>query len=494
MTEKECTVKTIENINSTPPVRRHPPAKSRITPADFHLYVVTDRTWLGEDRNLAVCVEQAILGGATMVQVREKDLNQINYLNAVLEVKKITDRYGIPLIVNDRMEVAYAADAAGVHLGQQDVPVAEARAILGDHKLIGVSAHTLEEALQAERDGADYLGVGAVFPTHTKKDTHSVSFRTLQEICARVHIPVVAIGGIQANNISLLTDSGIDGVAVISAIFSSEDIRSAAQELSEAASAIADGRAPAGQEASEYQAAIFDYDGTILDSMPMWEQAASNFVRSLGREPAEGLDWEIRKLSLEQSAEKLRSEYGAVGTDEEIVAALIAMVTEEYKYALQPKRGITKILDDLRAHGIRMAIATASTREMIMAANKRLGLDKYFEEVFTCGEVGADKREPDIYRKAAEFLQSVPSKTLVFEDVEHAVKTASAAGFPVVAVRDRSSEADRKEIEENSILYLEEMTDWPGIEALSRRRREQDDAVMNRIRNRIAEERKRQRR
>lgn len=180
---------------------------------------------------LEQAVEAAVKGGCTVVQLREKNCTSREFYELALSVKNITDYYGVPLIINDRLDIAAAVNADGVHLGQKDLPANIARAVLGESKIIGVSANNLEAALKAENDGADYLGVGAVFATGTKKDTKPVSTESLKEICSLVKIPVVAIGGIKRDNITLLNGTGISGVAVISSVIGKPDIASAAREL-----------------------------------------------------------------------------------------------------------------------------------------------------------------------------------------------------------------------------------------------------------------------
>ena len=194
------------------------------------LYAVTDRAWL-RGRTLCARAEEALRGGATCLQLREKELDPDRFLEEAVALKALCGRYRVPLIVNDAVDVAIACGADGVHIGQHDAPAAEVRRRIGPDMLLGVSAQTVEQAVKAERDGADYLGVGAVFSTGTKPDADDVSFAALQAICAAVSIPVVAIGGITRDNVSRLAGSGIDGVAVVSAIFAAEDVEAAAHEL-----------------------------------------------------------------------------------------------------------------------------------------------------------------------------------------------------------------------------------------------------------------------
>lgn len=198
----------------------------------MRLYAVTDQTW-SNNITLKEQVELAIQGGVTFVQLREKKKSKEEIIQIAREIKQITDKYQIPFVINDNVEVALEVGADGVHVGQEDMKAVEARRILGDKKIIGVSVHTVEEAVEAQKMGANYIGVGAVFPTSTKKNAVKMSNKTLQDICQAVDIPVVAIGGIQTENIMELKESGIDGIAVVSAIFSKKDIKQAAKELRE---------------------------------------------------------------------------------------------------------------------------------------------------------------------------------------------------------------------------------------------------------------------
>ncbi|MBC8061618.1 MAG: thiamine phosphate synthase [Clostridiaceae bacterium] len=195
---------------------------------NYSLYLVTDREVL-KGRDLISSVEAAILGGVTLVQLREKDISSLEFYNIAVKVKELTDKYNLPLIINDRVDVALAIDAAGVHLGQSDFSCEVARKIMGENKLIGISAGSLEEALIAEEQGADYIGVGAIFPTGTKLDAQAVSINTLEIIKRGIKIPVVAIGGINEKNYVLLKNTGIDGIAVVSAILGKDNIREAAK-------------------------------------------------------------------------------------------------------------------------------------------------------------------------------------------------------------------------------------------------------------------------
>ena len=197
---------------------------------DYTLYLVTDRR-MPKERHLEEVVEKAIQGGVTLVQLREKSGDTGILYERAVALKKVTDAYHLPLIIDDRIDIMLACDAAGVHVGQSDMPAKIARKLIGPDKILGVSAATLEEALKAEADGADYLGVGAMYPTATKKDADFTSLETLKKIKDRVHIPVVAIGGINETTIPDFKGSTIDGFAIVSAIMASSEPGKVAKDL-----------------------------------------------------------------------------------------------------------------------------------------------------------------------------------------------------------------------------------------------------------------------
>ena len=201
------------------------------------LYAVTDRCWVGK-QTLAEQVEDALRGGITCLQLREKELDSEEFLSEANQIKKLCKDHDVPFIINDNVEVALKCGADGIHVGQHDMKLENVKALTGGNMIIGVSAQTVEQAKEAEKNGADYLGVGAMFSTGTKPDADDVSYETLKAICSAVSIPVVAIGGINKENIMQLSGSGADGVALVSAIFSAEDIESECKKLKAAASAM----------------------------------------------------------------------------------------------------------------------------------------------------------------------------------------------------------------------------------------------------------------
>lgn len=194
------------------------------------LYVVTDRTWLNGNK-LHEQVEEIIKSGATFIQLREKNLDYDSFVAEGKEIRRITEKYKIPFVINDNIQVALTVGADGVHVGQKDLEAKKCRELIGEDMILGVSAQTKEQALLAEKNGADYIGVGTVFETSTKTDANPVTFETLKEICSCVSIPVIAIGGINEDNILKLKGSGIDGVAVISAVFAAKEKEKAVKTL-----------------------------------------------------------------------------------------------------------------------------------------------------------------------------------------------------------------------------------------------------------------------
>ncbi len=197
---------------------------------DYKLYLVTDRDVLG-DRDLVEAVEAAIKGGATIVQLREKSCSSLEFYELALQVKSVTSKYNVPLVINDRLDIALAIKADGLHIGQEDLPLSIARKLVGEERIIGVSATTIDEAILAEQQGADYVGIGSMYPTSTKLDAKHVTINELQLIREALSIPIVGIGGIDEENVKELIDTNIEGVAIVSAILGKEDIRSATEKI-----------------------------------------------------------------------------------------------------------------------------------------------------------------------------------------------------------------------------------------------------------------------
>jgi len=196
---------------------------------DLSLYLVTDNS--EDEKKFLKTIEEAINGGVSVVQIREKTADTLEFYNLALKVKEITTKYNVPLIINDRVDVALAIDADGVHVGQSDMPCDVTRKLIGENKILGVSAATIDEAKKAEKDGADYIGTGAVFPTSTKDDAPNITKKDLKDIVDSINIPVVAIGGITIENANELKNTGISGLSVVSAIMSADNPKEASEKL-----------------------------------------------------------------------------------------------------------------------------------------------------------------------------------------------------------------------------------------------------------------------
>lgn len=202
----------------------------KMNPEILRVYAVTDRSWTGK-YTLLEQVEQALKGGATCIQFRDKTLDEEAFLEEAKKMKALCEKYHVPLIINDHVEIAVKCQADGVHVGQKDMKASAVREIVGENMIIGVSARTVEQAVEAERAGADYLGSGAVFGIATKTDAKKLSLETLKDICQAVQIPVVAIGGVQKENLPKLAGTGVKGTALVSAVFSAQDIEEECRQL-----------------------------------------------------------------------------------------------------------------------------------------------------------------------------------------------------------------------------------------------------------------------
>ena len=425
------------------------------------LYAVTDRRWLKEGETLYGACRQAINGGVTFLQLREKELDDDAFLKEAIEIKQLADEKGIPFVINDNVDVAIKCHADGVHVGQTDMAAGNVRELIGPDMILGVSAQSVEQAIEAESKGADYLGVGAVFPTGSKDDAETLSPQVLKEICDAVSIPVVAIGGITKDNIVDLKGKGAYGIAVISAIFAEEDIFDACVTL----------RNKLGQiypwaniykpifAFPEIEGAIFDIDGTILDTMSVWDQAGVRYLESLGYEPEENLGQKLFVMTITMAAEYLKKNYGLSQSIDEIIKGINQVMADYYKNEAQFKPGMEQLLKDMKAAGIKMTVATSTDRHLFEPAMERLDFGKYFDNVYTCTEVGHSKGEPHIFQQAMDFMGTAPEHTWLFEDGLYSAETATKEGVKIVGVYDETSIHDwqkLKNISDKIITFEDE--------------------------------------
>ena len=395
------------------------------------LYAITD-----DGPNLIERVRLALEGGATCIQHRAKGASFEAAKADALAIQSLCRTFGVPFIVNDSLELALAIGADGLHVGQSDTAAREARRALGPDAILGVSAATVAEAVRAGEDGADYIGVGAVFPTSTKLDATCVTHTALRGICGAVDIPAVAIGGIHAGNLLQLEHSGIAGVSVVSAIFGAPDVKSAACELKLLVEC-ADFTLP------DETGMILDFDGTILDSMRVWQGLASDFLRANGAEPKSDLDEQLARCTdLVAGAAYLQRDYGLKITPEETMKGLLDLLNTRY-LACELKPGAEEFLREAARRGCRMVIGTASDRKSVEAVLAKHGLLDLFLDIITTGETGRDKNDTAFYWTALERLGTRKSSTWAFDDTPACPDAARFGGLRTAGVPDIFfSEAD----------------------------------------------------
>ncbi len=404
------------------------------------LYAVTDRYWLN-GRDLKDDVELAILGGATMIQLREKDLPIDLFIKEALEIKEICKKYNVPLIINDSLEVFKAVDADGIHVGQNDMRADLVRKEIGPNKILGVSAETVEEAVLAEKMGADYLGVGTIFTTSTKLDAINVSIEELTKICYTVNIPVVAIGGINLNNIKELRNTMIAGVSIVSAIFGEKDIKLATNNLLKEVENLF-------VNPNDYKLFIVDYDGTLLNSLTMWDDIASRYVKSKGIEPEKNLDDIVRLQTNDETAEYLSKKYFNNMDPSKLIIDIDSFIEKEY-LNIKINKGAIDLLNELKNKG-RIVLFSATSLSLIKKSLKLNEIDNLFDELYTSTNFNYTKTDGSGYIKVIEKEGYNVNDTLVVEDAIHAIIGAHKAGFKVLSIATYKNMRNVKELINNS--------------------------------------------
>lgn len=381
----------------------------------LRLYAVSDCGGAIED------IKSSIESGVTFFQLREKTLSFDDFCRKACAVREFCPS-SVPFVINDNLDVALACNADGLHIGQSDGSVREARIKLGRDKILGVSATTVAEAIQAEADGADYLGVGAVFPTSTKADAAEVSYNTLRAICLSVKIPVVAIGGISASNLNTLAGSGIKGVALVSAIYGQKDIPAAVNKLDSLTKAMV------AQPLRGRRAAIVDLDGVVLDSLGTWQEIDRRYLeahRLSGRPDI--VNRLNNSTTLLDAAVYLHQECGIEKSPEGICEEFETLLGDFYRYELKLMDGALEALTKLKEKGFSLALATASSCELAHAALRRNGAENFFDHFFC----NADKMETTTFYNAIEALGTGIGETVVFDDLPKIQAKAASLGFRV---------------------------------------------------------------
>ena len=397
---------------------------------DMELYAITDNRWLN-GKSLIDEVEEVLKNGATFLQLRDKTASHEELVAEAKEIKRLAVKYGVPFVVNDNVYAAKEADADGVHIGQSDTDYGEARRILGEDKIIGMTARTVEQAVTAEKLGADYIGTGAVFHTDTKSDAQDMAKETLIQIADSVDIPVVAIGGITYENIDALKNTGVSGAAVVSAIFAADDAGAATAALKRKCGEIFDYRP---------KNIIFDMDGTLLNSMPYWHRLAREYAVSQGAKLPEDFDSVTYSMDMNECGVYFRDTLGITVETDKMKEDVLAIMGEHYKNDIPMKPGMRRLLLKEKVSGSRMCIFTNSDEKCAEDAMRRLGVLDCFEMITTSYTIGLNKKNPDSYRKVCELMNFNPAETYIYEDVLHGVENGKAAGCSVVAVYDEDSD------------------------------------------------------
>ena len=413
--------------------------------SSLKIYAVTDRYWLN-GKELAEDVEKAILGGATMIQLREKDLDFDSFVKEALKIKEVCKKYDIPFIINDSLEVFLAVDADGIHVGQNDMRADLVREKIGKNKILGVSAETVEEAILAEKMGADYLGVGTIFNTSTKLDAITVSKETLTNICFAVDIPVVAIGGITKDNIKELKDTFIDGISIVSAIFAEKDIISATKKLNDEVDKIL-------FNPKKYNYFIIDYDGTLLNSLDMWADIASRYIKSKGLTPEADLDLIVKKQTNAETAAYMKEKYFNNLEVDEVAKDIDSFIAKEY-LSIKINEGVKEFLDLLKNNG-KLVLFTATSYPLIEASLKNNNIFNYFEEFYTSTNFDYSKTDGTGFELLKEQYNLDLEKTLVIEDALHALVGAKLKGFNVLGIKTKKNIKDYDTIRKSCDYYID---------------------------------------
>lgn len=415
------------------------------------LYGITDQAWV-KKKPLSTQVKEALSGGVTCLQLREKHMSDEDFLKEAYEIHRLTKAFGIPLIINDNLDVAIQSQSEGIHIGQDDLPLSYVRSHCGADMIIGVSVQTVEEAQIAEAEGADYLGVGAVFATQSKDDAIDVSLKTLSEITQSVNIPVVAIGGISLDNMMSLQGTGIDGVAIISALFSADDISSRARDLYDKVQLI---KRPA------IKGVVFDLDGTLLDSLHEWEHLGTSYLKTLDVAPEECLDEILRPMSMDEAVQYLKEHYHLSMSEKKIRQGLDDLIRTCYEAKAQLKEGVREFLEDLSSHHLSLCIATETNATLASLALERLGIRSYFKEVLSCDD-HHNKQDSSIYQEACDLLHLSPQETLVIEDNASALHQARLAGCQTCGVFDETWK-DQLSLQKTSDYYLFSLKEYKEV-------------------------------
>ena len=418
----------------------------KVKAEDMQLYAVTDTQWLN-GRDFLEVIESVLANGATFLQLREKNATHEEIVAKAKAIKPIAKKYGVPFVIDDDIYAAKEADVDGVHIGQNDASYEKAREVLGEGKIIGMTVKTRQQAENAIRLGADYVGMGAVFHTSTKKDAKDMSGETLLELAGMMEdIPVVAIGGISYDNCDYLKDTGVDGIAVVSAIFASDDCALATRKL------FVKTRELFGKKRN----IIMDIDGTLADSMPFWKKSAREYAILRGADIPDNFDEITGVMDLNDYAEYVKNVLGIDTNLEQITEAAVEIMNKHYEKDIPAKDGMTELVTREYEAGSRLVVFTASDRRSVEILLSHLGIRECFYDIYTVYDVGLKKSDKNSYLKVAELAgMKDTSQVWVYEDILRGVKAAKEAGLNVCAVYDEDSAGDWEDIKELADKTLE---------------------------------------
>ena len=418
----------------------------KVKAEDMQLYAVTDTQWLN-GRDFLEVIESVLANGATFLQLREKNATHEEIVAKAKAIKPIAKKYGVPFVIDDDIYAAKEADVDGVHIGQNDASYEKAREVLGEGKIIGMTVKTRQQAENAIRLGAEYVGMGAVFHTSTKKDAKDMSRETLLELAGMMEdIPVVAIGGISYDNCDYLKDTGVDGIAVVSAIFASDDCALATRKL------FVKTRELFGKKRN----IIMDMDGTLADSMPFWKNSAREYAILRGADIPDNFDEITGVMDLNDYAEYVKNVLGIDTNLEQITEAAVEIMNKHYEKDIPAKDGMTELVTREYEAGSRLVVFTASDRRSVEILLSHLGIRECFYDIYTVYDVGLKKSDKNSYLKVAELagMKDI-SQVWVYEDILRGVKAAKEAGLNVCAVYDEDSAGDWEDIKELADKTLE---------------------------------------
>ena len=386
---------------------------------DYSIYYVTDEELLHPNYDLYKSVEDAIIGGATMIQLREKNTTTRDFIEKAKKIKDICSKYEVPLIINDRVDVTLAIDADGVHLGQDDMDISFARKILGQGKIIGISASNLQEAQIAEKGGADYIGVGAMYSTNTKIDADMTTMEELKIIRKEVKIPIVVIGGINQKTIPDFKDTDIDGLAIVSAIASSDNQVETTKSLKKQFYAN-----------NKVKGVILDIDLTMLETEELWDRVLDKIMGKYGFSCNEEDINFIWNNSFEVVSKYLSDKFNLNITEDNLLQDIHNFSIEEYASSnIKLKKGLDKFLKSMRDENIKLAVSTSLSEKQYTAVLNNTELIDKIGFVFSATDEGFDKGDYRVYEIVSSKLGIHPRNIIAFDDELRAIRAAKRAGM-----------------------------------------------------------------